>query len=873
MSLRTVPFSDVMTLSNERGWSCPLIVVERLGLKRIKEPVTVGIPFPSGRVMDVAQLVLLDERGAMKPLQVKPLSYWSDGSVQWGLLDFLADAEPQENVDYRVEYGSREQLTTPHNPFTVQQGKECLTIDTGSVRFQVNTKVLKPFESVEVDGIPFIDQGRSSVILVGENGTQYEPKISSVEIETQGPVRLTLRIFGAFSHDAAPFADFISRMSFYANSGLVEMQLTLRNSRAAHHPGGLWDLGDPGSIYFSDLSVQLAMEEQGLIKTVWNTNPLDPFCHREGMNVHIYQHSSGGTNWRSLNHVNRDGKVMQSCHGYYVMIDGSRIEEGKRATPFMGLESDHKWIGGTIGAFWQNFPKGLAVRNQQLSLQLFPSTFQDVHELQGGEQKTHTVYLQFSRREGEPRADGWIHERLMARSTPEWYAQSKAVSYLTPRSQDENQDYVQLIDSIVNGENSFVERREIIDEYGWRNFGEVYADHESVGQQEGQPRVSHYNNQYDCVYGAYIEYLRTGDSRWFSLMQDLARHVIDIDIYHTQEDRPAYNGGLFWHTDHYVNAATATHRTYSKANQPPGVEYGGGPSNEHNYATGLLHYYFLTGDPLAREAVQSLADWVLNMDAGGKGILGWLDQRPKGLASSTVSREYHGPGRGAGNSISVLLDGYRVTWERRYFDKAEELIRRCIHPRDSIKDRNLGDVEHRWSYTVFLQVLGKYLDFKVCQDELDDMYAYAQASLLHYASWMLDHEVPYKQVFDRVEFPTETWPAQDIRKSNVFKYAAKYAENSQRAVFLEKSDLFFTASIRDLLSFETCRLTRPLVLILVNGYMHAYFHHFPNESSPTTLHEKDFGTPRLFTAQLNELYTAKKWVRSWLACVKTWIGQ
>ena len=82
----------------------------------------------------------------------------------------------------------------------------------------------------------------------------------------------------------------------------------------------------------------------------------------------------------------------------------------------------------------------------------------------------------------------------------------------------------------------------------------------------------------------------SGDVRWYQLMRDLARHVIDIDIYHTQEDRPAYNGGLFWHTDHYTDAATATHRSYSRANRDTqgGSRYGGGPSNEHNYTTGLL---------------------------------------------------------------------------------------------------------------------------------------------------------------------------------------------------------------------------------------------------------------------------------------------
>ncbi|RMH08941.1 MAG: hypothetical protein D6704_02205, partial [Nitrospirae bacterium] len=377
---------------------------------------------------------------------------------------------------------------------------------------------------------------------------------------------------------------------------------------------------------------------------------------------------------------------------------------------------------------------------------------------------------------------------------------------------------------------------------------------------------SHYNNQYDVIYGACIEFLRTGDRRWYILMRDLARHVIDIDIYHTQDDRPAYNGGLFWHTDHYVDAATATHRTYSRVNaqQAKGHGYGGGPSNEHNYTSGLLHYYFLTGDPLAYEAVMELAEWVLRMDEPRKGWLGLFDRRPTGLASSTVNRDYHGPGRGAGNSINALLDAYHLTKQKRFLDKTEALIRRCIHPHERIRDRGLDDVEHRWSYTVFLHVLGKYLDLKVEMHALDRMYAYARASLLHYAEWMADHEVPYKHVLDRVEIPTETWPAQDIRKSNVFKFAAKYADKPAREKFWDKAEIFFRAAIEDVLAFPTCRLTRPIVILLVNGYMHAFFQNNPEESAPMPAGLHQFGPPQRFTPQFHELYKIKEGLGSLL---------
>ena len=84
---------------------------------------------------------------------------------------------------------------------------------------------------------------------------------------------------------------------------------------------------------------------------------------------------------------------------------------------------------------------------------------------------------------------------------------------MTPSSQDPNPRYLALVDIAIKGENTFFDRREIIDEYGWRNFGDLYADHEAVGHPGLHPLVSHYNNQYDVIYGAVVQYARSGDRR------------------------------------------------------------------------------------------------------------------------------------------------------------------------------------------------------------------------------------------------------------------------------------------------------------------------------------------------------------------------
>jgi predicted AlkP superfamily pyrophosphatase or phosphodiesterase len=164
------------------------------------------------------------------------------------------------------------------------------------------------------------------------------------------------------------------------------------------------------------------------------------------------------------------------------------------------------------------------------------------------------------------------------------------------------------------------------------------------------------------------------------------------------------------------------------------------------------------------------------MDDGTKTIFSLFDEGPTGLASQTADTSFHHPGRGPGNCINCLIDAYRLSSHRRYLAKAEELIQRCIHPCDDIQSLNLDDPEYRWSYLVFLQILGKYIDYKEERSEINYAFFYARDSLLHYADWMVNNEVPYKEVLHKVQIPTETWPAHDIRKCHIFHLAAKYGQ-------------------------------------------------------------------------------------------------
>jgi len=306
-----------------------------------------------------------------------------------------------------------------------------------------------------------------------------------------------------------------------------------------------------------------------------------------------------------------------SDRGYSATSSAGTLR-GYRAEPTVSFVSDDHALTVAVPEFWQQFPTAITATGNEIGVEFFPADVSGPFELQGGEQKTSQAWL--STRPMAPNLTqlAWVYETPRALQSAESYRKSDAFTWFPgsltsegsvsthSHASEVTRRFLSYLNEATSGQHSIRARREKIDEYGWRNYGDVPADHEQTHYAGSNTIISHYNNQFDLIYGGLLNLAATGHLKWLDLADPLSRHVMDIDIYHTQEDRPCFNGGLFWHTDHYVDAKTATHRTYSKHNAKDGHAYGGGPANEHNYTTGLLYYYFLTGSPEAYDSVLSL---------------------------------------------------------------------------------------------------------------------------------------------------------------------------------------------------------------------------------------------------------------------------
>lgn len=583
-----------------------------------------------------------------------------------------------------------------------------------------------------------------------------------------------------------------------------QLKVVIRNPNRAQHENGLWDLGDKNSLLFRSFLVSLPLEGIKELKVV--DAKLKNELKVSQNSFRIVQHASGGENWNSPNHVNSDNVIPFHQNGFVINIE----DQEKGPSTICGSRCVPELYDGQLYyrplKFWQNFPAGLSCEQGTVSFEFFPDVGY-LHELQPGEQKTFLIDF------------GSFPSNTFHVRYPLNYLAETGLLPTTFHS-DQEDPLRALIASGSFGPNNFLRKREIIDEYGWRNFGDIWADHETENYQGDELFISHYNNQYDPLYGFLRQYLIDGNSEWFELADDLAKHIIDIDIYHTLHDRPEYNGGMFWHTDHFCKAVTATHRTYSRFQEQgiyDGHAGGGGPGGQHCYTTGLLLYYFLTGNSQALAALTEVTNWITNYYEGCGGFLeGLLSIKQSRTGLKDYLKEQYPLDRGTANYIVALIDSYLAKHEQLYLDRAGEVLKRTISHQDDIESRKLHDVESCWFYVVLLQAAGRFIDLKRTLGQLDNSFHSVKLSLVKYAEYMLQNEYPYLQKPEILEFPNHTWTGQDLRKAVVFAYASMFA-TSDMEKYQEKAWEFYYYVVNTLSKEPSTSYTRIQALLMLNS--------------------------------------------------------
>ncbi|KRS22210.1 hypothetical protein AAY72_04170, partial [Alishewanella sp. WH16-1] len=477
----TNPHTQTETL---KSLSVTIFLKETAGLNRQQEPVTTGVPFAAGICPANTLFSLWDDKLQL-PLNAEPTLYWPDGSIRWLLINSRVDiaANTEKQLQLRLNDAA---AVSEQNPVSCQKKAGSLVIETAERIYQFRPNAISISSSATPDvslklQFELNDRQNNITAFDLEDWQILRSDNTKTLVQTKGTGLLTTE---------NAIANIKLTVTIYHADGLIQLKTTLHNPRRSAHIGGLWDLGDSGSLHFNRFSLVLTAPslKKSYIIPDCLTEPGERF---ELQSVFLHQDSSGGENWHSANHVNKDGVITTSFQGYQLSSENALLKKGRRANPLFSFWHGEHPLQISVPEFWQNFPNALEASPTQLRCDLFAQLANGLaHELQGGERKTRSLWLSYSE---QANTLAWSYAPLVPQLDAEYLAQSQAMPWLTTERGD---PLAVLIQQGLNGENNFYRKREQIDEYGWRNFGDIFADHETLYQGTEQPRyISHYNNQ------------------------------------------------------------------------------------------------------------------------------------------------------------------------------------------------------------------------------------------------------------------------------------------------------------------------------------------------------------------------------------------
>ena len=370
--------------------------------------------------------------------------------------------------------------------------------------------------------------------------------------------------------------------------------------------------------------------------------------------------SVGKQEWCLVNgeYVDR-GRLFQLDENHRLLNDKPADGRGCGWTA-LGFEKCGLAIG--LREFRQNWPKAIDGLSRHVFLSLFPRLPKGLYDgkplreesklyyylrdgkytLKCGVAKTHEFWIKYlpGKPEVKELADFFqaAEDPLLATCEPAYVCATKAAGEFPPADPKKYAGYDASLDRALEGH---LKRRDEQREYGLLNYGDWY----------GERGVNWGNLEYDLAHGLFIQYLRTGDRRFFLRAEQAARHHIDVDVVHATNPLmknpwgdPPRVGDVWLHCvghtgGYYEDAPLPVSRTYQMGHS---TNFG------HVWVSGDLDYYHLTGDRRALDVSREIADAMV----------------------SHMPTSYGTHIRALGWPMILVLDAYEATGDKKYLDAA-----------------------------------------------------------------------------------------------------------------------------------------------------------------------------------------------------------
>jgi len=651
-----VPLALLMSLRAE-GATVKLTVAEPSGVERKGWPVTSGIPFAQGALREPEAAALFDAEGRELPLQTEALARWPDGSVRWLLLDFQADLKPNERRVFELRHGPSVTRAAVGQPVHVREEKDGFTVSTGPLQLRrrgLGNVLDEALLDLDGDGrFESMTPSPSSRGLLNLELLVPEKQLSmydmdtgptTIAIEQSGPLRACVRIEGRHASQRGPVFRYVMRIHAFRGQPFLRTLYTFIND------------------YQDALMAKLVA-----LRLNFNAGP--------GMGAKPYGLLGASCERRAGTDARR---AFQRDENHYLLDADERVPDGKLiagpAAGWAAIGGGRAGLAVGVREFWQNWPKdvqcfvGSHGRSEGTLgairvgiLPWFPKGLYDgkpieeenklyyhlrdgVHTFKVGVAKTHELWATFYG--GEPDSDKLscffraVEEPLLATCEPAYVSATKAAGEFPPADPQKFGGYDAWLSRALD---AHLKRREREREFGMLNYGDWF----------GERKVNWGNLEYDLQHGLFLQYLRTGDRRFFLRAEQAARHHIDVDVVHATNPhlknpwgRPPEAGDIWLHclnhTGGYYDEKTSglpVDRTYHMGHS---TNYG------HVWISGDLDYYYLTGDRRAREVALMVADTM----------------------ARHCPTQYSDHIRGLGWPLILVLAAYDATLDKKYLDAA-----------------------------------------------------------------------------------------------------------------------------------------------------------------------------------------------------------
>ncbi len=643
-------------------------------------PITLGIPFAQGTLNTTDNIRLLDDKGKEIPCQVTEVSTWAplDLSVKWIWVFFFAT----DQSNYQLEYGEgicRAPIKGPRIKFknSQRQGSRGFAeIDTGPLYFKVKKGPGGFMESVmydvtnddlnQKDTIAVSPQNRGSFLDMLDDAGIDASKASvsrTVREKGSGPLHAILRVEGNYEYGRSDneTSPFVMRIHAFAGKSFIKVLHTFtytgtpdkHTERSGIHPAiAIMDSedlitervsSDKGWMEPNDqiANVGLGLNYHLNENLQFTTSYYDGSWRQPGnrqyfssqlqgdQKISVYQN---GPQPKRIPPLESSGpeKVMGGFEGG-VSSNGKNLQSFEKAGGWMDL-SDDKW-GIAVGMrnFLEEYPKDISIdpSNKLIDAHIWSPdagtmSFERANlrsdaglldNYATGLTKTTELVYHFHdaglAQEEISTVMDYFLDPPAAHASPETYSNSKVYGSFSPYHEN-HEDF----------------ERGLEYKFDWISFSEKWEPWYGLLDYGDHMRFFFNNNwsNWNCNEPAtdfmyWMQYMRTGDRKYYLSGEAASRHTMDIDNIHWPND-PPYIGDTNEAIDFWQHGKEKKATPFLGVGRRHANQHYSALLSAHVWVPGWLASYYLTGYHRGLDIAKLTADSHTRRIWGEHGLTG-----------------------------------------------------------------------------------------------------------------------------------------------------------------------------------------------------------------------------------------------------------